>query len=75
MTYSEVLEQRKTKYAREAILAAKQIEKNSKFVARTDLHPSIGILVNKNGVRYYTCVGGVYREGTPEYLTEMLTVA
>ena len=52
---------------------AKALERRAKYTPRTDLHPSVGVLIGRRGVRYYAYVRGVYTEGTPETLAQMLT--
>jgi hypothetical protein len=37
------------------------------------MHPAIGVLISAKGVTYYAFVNGVYREGTPEHLTSLIT--
>ena len=44
----------------------------AKFTPQENLHPSIGALVNKNGIRYYAYISGSYTEGTPKVLTSLL---
>ena len=44
----------------------------AKFTPQENLHPSIGALVNKNGIRYYAYINGTYTEGTPEVLSSLL---
>ena len=44
----------------------------AKFTPQKNLHPSIGALVNQNGIRYYAYINGKYTEGTPENLTSLL---
>jgi len=44
----------------------------AKFTPQNNLHPAIGALVNKNGIRYYAYINGKYTEGTPEALTSFL---
>lgn len=69
---SDVMAQKRKESDAEQIRWAKEDARIAKFTPRTDLHPSIGVLTNKNGVRYYTFVNGVYHEGSPEYLSELL---
>ena len=61
----------------DALSEAKAIKKqralDAKFTPRTDLHPSVGVLMSAKGVRYYAYVNGVYREGSPEHLLHLLT--
>ena len=73
-TYQTALAERRAKYAREAARGAKQTAKDAKFIPRTDLHPSVGVLINAKGVRYYAYIGGVYREDSPEHLARLLSV-
>jgi len=44
----------------------------AKFEVRTNLHPSIGALMRKDGVQYYAFIGGECIEDTPENLTKLL---
>ena len=58
------------RFAKENAARAKRI---AKFTPRTDLHPAVGVLISAKGVTYYAFVNGVYREGTPEHLTSLIT--
>ena len=76
LTLKQVTETKRNERAASEIRFAKansaQAAKVAKFTPRTDLHPAVGVLINAKGVRYYAFVGGVYREGTPEYLAALL---
>jgi hypothetical protein len=76
LTLKQVIEtkrnERASSQSRFAKTEATQAAKIAKFTPRTDLHPSVGVLINAKGVRYYAFVGGVYREGTPEHLASLL---
>ena len=77
-THSDVLQAKRNEneafQARHAKANANLAKRIAKFTPRTDLHPSVGVLINAKGVTYYAYVGGVYREGTPEHLESLLTV-
>jgi hypothetical protein len=74
---SDVIAQRQNERDAEQIRWAKedaaQAKRTAKFTPRTDINPAIGVLVNKNGVRYYAFIDGAYTEGSPEHLSTLLT--
>jgi hypothetical protein len=72
---SDVMAQKQKESDAEQIRWAKEDARVAKFTARTDIHPAIGVLTNKNGVRYYAFVDGAYTEGSPEQLAALLTQA
>jgi len=76
MRLSEAMEMRRREREDFEIRSAKrnaQANKlREKFTPRTDLHPSVGVLISAKGVRYYAYVKGVYTEGTPEQLDQLL---
>jgi len=43
-----------------------------RYELKTNLHPSIGALMRKDGVQYYAFIGGECIEDTPENLTKLL---
>jgi hypothetical protein len=73
---SDAIAQRRNESDEEQIRWAKadavQAKHVAKFTPRTDLHPSVGVLMGKKGVRYYAFVDGVYHEGSPEHLSSLL---
>ena len=54
-------------------LKNKLASKAAKFEVKTNLHPAIGALMRRDGVHYYTFIGGECIEDTPENLTKLLT--
>jgi hypothetical protein len=74
---SDVMAQKRNESDAEQIRWAKsdaaRAKRIAKFTPRTDMHPAIGVLISAKGVTYYAFVNGVYREGTPEHLTFLIT--
>jgi hypothetical protein len=68
MRLSDVIKARQSKQ----ISDEKRWAKADAAKPRTDLHPAIGVMMTAKGVKYYAYIGGVYREGSPEHLTNLL---
>jgi len=72
MRLSDVIKARQSKQISDEKRWAKADAARAKFTPQENLHPAIGVMVTAKGVKYYAYIGGVYREGSPEHLTNLL---
>ena len=72
MRLSDVIKARQNKAASDEKRWAKADAARAKFTPQQNLHPAIGVMMTAKGVKYYAYVGGAYREGSPEHLTNLL---
>jgi len=70
---SDVIKQRQAQQVSDEKRWAALDAERAKFTVQDSLHPAIGSLMTATGVKYYAYVNGVYREGSPEHLTSLLS--